>query len=335
MSETTPIQQARQRIAHVAYAAGVWALAGLGVADALDDTALSAEELAGRAGVNADALERALRLVAGFGVFREVSAHTFAHTELSRLLRSDHPQSMLGMTHLVGLTLKLLQLLPETLRSGRPAAAMLAPGGIFEYLSTHPAEARIFDEAMTSKARIDTAAILAAYDFSNLSLIADVGGGRGHFIKAILARQPAARGILFDLPQVLGRGAEVTSERLTVQSGDFFRDPLPAADAYLLMNVIHDWPDAQAASILAAVRRAAPSKARLLVLERLMPEQPEPTDAVAHPAVVADFLMLLYTGGRERTRSQYERLFDAAGFRLSRVISTAVELSVLECRTQA
>jgi hypothetical protein len=304
-------------------------LTNANVPELLGEAPESAGTLAEKAGINPDALRRLLRVLAGYGIFREESPGRFAHTAQSRVLRADHPHSLRGLFRMMTFDAKLLELLPETLRSGRPASALLAPGGIFEYLATHPEEARIFDEGMTSKAHGDVAWLLGTYDFSKFSTIADIGGGRGHLIRAILAAAPSARGILFDLPQVTGATSQ--SDRLTIQAGDFFRDRLPACDAYLLMNVIHDWPDAEASKIFKAVRQAAPSHAKLLLIEVLLPEKSELGELGAFSPVILDARMLYWTGGRERTLSQYENLLGQAGFSVSRVIPSDEHLSVMEC----
>jgi hypothetical protein len=114
------------------------------------------------------------------------------------------------------------------------------------------------------------------------------------------------------------------SARMAVQGGDFFVDAPPSADAYILSNILHDWADRDAETILRSIRRVAPDHAELLVLESLLPEGPE-----AHHAKVLDVIMLTLTGGRERTQREYDALFQAAGFRLDRVVPTAGPVSVL------
>ena len=115
------------------------------------------------------------------------------------------------------------------------------------------------------------------------------------------------------------------SERLRLVSGDFFVDPLPVADAYVLMEIIHDWPDEKAARILAAVRKAAPAHARLVIVEALVSEAPGP-----HFSKTLDIIMLAVTGGRERTPSEYDALLKAAGFHLERIVPTASRYWVVE-----
>jgi len=134
--------------------------------------------------------------------------------------------------------------------------------------------------------------------------------------------------VLFDLPHVVEETASVASERLTRQAGDFFRDALPTCDAYLLMEVLHDWGDAEAVAILRAIRRAAPAHATLLVMEEMVPAEPGPAWAK-----MLDIHMLTLLGGRQRTRQQYAALCDQAGFVLQREIDTGTGISILEVAT--
>ena len=252
-------------------------IADLGVADAVDESPRSVTELAGAIGVHAQALARTLRLLSAYGVFT-MQDGMVSHTAASRLLRSDHPQSLRAFARMLGLQINLeaYRFFRETLRTGRPATEQVCPEGIFAYLADRPDEARIFDDAMTAKAHAQVAGILDAYDFSRFRSIADVGGGRGHLLQAVLRRAPAARGVLFDLPRVIDAAAALASERLSLQPGDFFRDRLPSCDAYMLMDIIHDWDDEKSAGILRAVRAAAPDHAKLLLLETIAPDEDGP-----------------------------------------------------------
>lgn len=299
-------------------------VADLNVADVLGDTAETPAELAGKVGANANALGRVLRLLATRGVFEDLDGK-FRHTAASRLLRTDHPHSMRGLARLGIPTRPFFAAFGHTLRTGRPAVEALEPDGIWAYLARNPTLARIFDEGMTSKANLDIAAILRAYDFSGFGSIADIGGGRGHLIKAVLEAVPGSKGILFDQPHVIDAARSISSGRLALQGGDFCKDPLPVCDAYLLMHVIHNWDDRDSVAILSAVRRAAPSGASVLLMEMLLPETPQP-----HQSVFFDTLMMAYVMGQERRRSHYEALLDAAGLRLERVVPTDSEMAILE-----
>jgi hypothetical protein len=196
------------------------------------------------------------------------------------------------------------------------------PGGFWAYFQGRPEDASVFNEAMVSKANGMIAALLPAFDFSSYPVIADIGGGRGHVLRAILNATPGSRGILFDLPHVLLDVAG--SDRMEACAGDFFKDPLPHANAYILSEVLHDWCDERAVEILRAVRTSAREGAHVLVLEVVLPENPGP-----HPAHVLDIIMLALTGGRERARADHEALMRAGGFRLERIVPTHHPVSVV------
>jgi hypothetical protein len=294
------------------------------VADALDDTPRTAAELAGATGAHPGALRRMLRLLAAHGVFA-ASEDRFAHTGASQLLRADHPYSLRDFVAAFGTARVAEQLgyFDYTLQTGLPAAHKLDPGGFFASLQSDPEAGRLFDAAMTSKARIQIASIVTAYDFSTCGTIADIGGGRGHLLQAVLDAAPRTTGILVDLPRVIERAAAAASDRLTLHAGDFFKAPLPACDTYMIMDVIHDWDDERAAAILSAVRNAASPQTRLLLIEAIIPDVPGPDWSKTLD-------MLVLPGGRQRTRSEHESLLHAAGFRLERVIPTTSDVSILE-----
>jgi hypothetical protein len=208
-------------------------LAEIGVADALGDSPRTATDLAASTGANAGALARALRLVSAYGVFEQCN-DGFAHIPASRLLRTDHPQSMRSFVRWTGAPIdwQSFELLKHSVRTGSPAAELVTPGGAWAYLEQHPEISHIFDEAMTGKAHGQIAGILSTYDFSTFKTVADIGGGRGHLLQAVLDAAPNATGVLFDQPHVVKDLAGTASARFTLQGGDFFKDALPVCDAY-------------------------------------------------------------------------------------------------------
>jgi hypothetical protein len=298
-------------------------VAELGVADHLGDEPMTADALAAATGTNADVLERVLRPLAVAGVFEQRGGR-WAHTDLSRLIRSDHPQSLRAFVRLYGGRQFWFAFgeLGHALRTGKPVVDKFVPGGTWAYLRDHPEVARGFDAAMQSIAGEEFGALLSAFDFTRYGVVADVGGGRGHVLAAVLAAAPAAQGILFDQPAVV---ADLPPQpRMIVKSGDFFSDPLPAADAYILGRVLHNWDDGHAQAILRAIRNVAPAHAELLVLEAMIPDGPEP-----HPSKILDLVMLTFTSGRERTRQDYEVLLAAGGFRLERTVTAGGGTSMI------
>ena len=307
--------------AHIA-ARCLHVIAECGAADAIGDEAATPAEIAAHAGLDADALDRMLRLLAAHGIFVRTADGRYEHTAASRLLRTDEPGSQRSYVRMGGMPAfwDRFTELGQTAREGQGRHHM---ANLVEHFAGHPEEAAIFNAAMVSKSRTVLPAVAAAYDFSAFATIADVGGGRGHLLKLILERTPRARGTLFERAHVIADTEP--APRLELVGGDFFADALPTADLYLLMEVLHDWDDADATRILGAVRRAARPGARVLIVEILVPDTPGP-----HPGKTRDIIMLAVTGGRERTQAQHAALLAAAGFRLTRVLPTASEYSLVE-----
>src|SRR5215469_15441747 len=279
-------------------------VAELGIADAIGDQPQSTEALAKATGTQPHALYRVLRLLASVGIF-EWKDETWHQTEASCFLRSDHPGSLRDYIRMLGLPVfwSAFGDLDHSLRTGESAFAKSHAEGVFRYLAKHPEESRIFDAAMTSKSHRDVAAILPAYDFSQFATIADIAGGRGHLLRAILKSSPKTQGILFDQQHVVAGIAAKEGEKLTVMAGNFFTDAMPQADAYLLMNIIHDWPDAESTKILSGIRREMPAHARVLLIETVVPTTPGP-----HLAKELDIAMMALPGGMERTQEEYASL---------------------------
>jgi len=303
----------------------VHVVADLGVADAIGDEAVSVSELARGCGADADALDRVLRLLVAHGLF-EHRGDAYAHTAASQLLRSDHPMSMRAFASMFGLPAVWgsLTALQHSVRTGAPAVQTIEPAGFWAYPQARPDEAAIFGQAMTAKAAADIAGVVGGYDFGRFATIADIGGGRGHLLRAVLDAVPSAEGILFDLPEVID-SLQIDDTRLTTHAGDFFADGLPAADAYVLMEVIHDWADDECVAILRAIADAAPAGATVLVVESVIDEAE--SDARAQ---TLDIVMLTVTGGRERTAGQLAVLFERAGLRTGAVIATEGAMRIAE-----
>ena len=299
--------------------------AELGVADQIGERPVPVQTLAEACRADAGALERVLRLLASLGIFVRHEGG-YAHSDASRVLRTDAPGSMRAFARLMNLRFvnQAFTRLDHSVQTGEPAARIVDPRGIWGHLRDHPDEAQIFGEAMLAKAAADIPAVLEAYDFRRFGTIADIGGGLGHLLRAILERAAESNGILFDLPEVIGSLPRAT-DRLTPVAGDFFRDALPSADAYILMEVLHDWSDQDCVRILSAIRRAATPGATVTVIEGIV------VDAGDDPRVnTMDVLMLAIPGGGERSVAELETLFVAGGFRLNAVVQTAGAMKVVE-----
>lgn len=325
-SAGSPDTVLRLSFAHAA-ARALHVVAELGVADHLGDDPRDVKALAADLGADPDALHRLLRLLEADGLFVRNATGAWGHTPSSQFLRSDHPASARAFARMAGTAFGWDSFtgLGHSARTGAAGISLLDPAGWTSYLQGHPDEAAVFQDATTSKAHADVVTV-RAHDFSRHTRVVDVGGGRGHLVRGVLAAHERLEGVLFDLPEVAAQAAP--QPRLEVVAGDFFRDALPAGDAYLLMNVLHDWGDAACLRLLEAVAAAGrPSGATVLVLEVLMPEGSAP-----HWGKVLDVVMLAVTGGRERTLQEYGALLAAAGLELVGVSPTATSFSLVEAR---
>jgi O-methyltransferase/methyltransferase family protein len=318
-------------VARVLYVA-----ARLGVADLLSEGPKSAAELAAATGTHAASLERVLRLLACAGVFSQDDARRYALTPLSMPLRSGVARSLRDVIvfQLGEEAYRAWGELIHGVRTGASAFDRAFGAGVWEYRARHPEYGALFDSAMATLAGAHLDAVLAAYPFSAFRHVVDLGGGIGAFLIALLSAHPGMQGVLFDLPHVAEAASEQIAsaglaQRCKVQSGDLFAGLPPGADAYVLSRVIHDWDDAQAGVILGNCRRAMPQGSKVLLLERVLPGAAARSEA-ARSLLISDLTMMVMNGGRERTQDQYRALLAASGLRLSRIVPTATEISVLE-----
>jgi O-methyltransferase domain/Dimerisation domain len=307
------------------------ASAQLGIADALAAGPLTKEELAHRVEAEPDSVARLMRLLISRGVFRRTRDGRFALNALADTLRTDSPTSMHGAALFFGSPQHRANWtrLAEAVRTGEPNPPKVFGKAIFDYLPEDPEWAEIFNNAMTSTSAVLEAAVIAAYDFTDFGVIADIGGGHGRLLSSILNAAPAARGVLFDLPQAVEGAqpvltAQGVADRVTVEGGSFF-ERVPSADAYVMKNVIHDWPDDKAIAILGTIKAAAPPGAKLLLLEMVIPDHDR--EFLGH---YADMEMLVIAGALERSLEQWTDLLRRSGFGLQRVVQTAGPLCVIE-----
>lgn len=300
--------------------------ADLGVADHIAEDGCAVAEVALKTGADPDALGRILRLLSAHGIF-SVDGDAVSHNSASSTLRSDHPQSARDLARMFGLPFfwETFGQLDHSVRTGRPAVEKAHPDGLWAWLSEHPEASAIFNGAMIGKSFGQVAAVVESFDFARFSRIADVGGGRGHLLQAILDKYPTATGLLFELPHVIDEVRGIATDRLQLQAGDFFTDTLPEADSYILMEVIHDWDDEKSVQILSTVRRSAPKGSALLLIEQLMPENPGP-----HWVKMLDLHMMALFAARQRSRGEYDRIAEQCGFEPVRTTDTPAGISVLE-----
>jgi O-methyltransferase domain len=312
----------------------IYVAATLGISDLLKDGAKSIDELAEATESYAPNLYRMLRALASVDVFTEVSPKCFDLTDMAEYLCSDHPKSLrsLGMMLSDKWHWDTWGDVLHVVKTGQaPLQHLYQVENAFEYFQQNPSSGKLFDKAVSGWAKNTHTAITHSYDFSDINTIIDVAGGHGALIAAILNANSHMKGILFDLPHVVAEAKEFLQSagvfhRCETVSGNFFHSVPPDGDAYIISHTIHNWDDEACLSILQSIRKSMPQKSRLLVVEMVMPAGNEP-----HFSKWLDLdMLMMFSGGRERTEPEYHELYRAAGFKLTRIVSTASPTSVIE-----
>ncbi len=294
-------------------------IAKLGVADVLTSTPMDVSEIARRVSAHEPSLYRLLRFLATEGVFAEVEPRRFTETALSNGLRTDAPVTARWLAIMLGS--EQYRSWGDALHSfmtGEPAFDQIYGSGFFDYLAEHPDASGTFDRAMAAGSQGRVADLLS-YDWTGIERVADIGGGNGAALGVVLASNPHLRGVLFDLPTVVVAADEVLRDagvldRCDIVGGDFFTDSLPPADVYVLSQILHDWNDERASAILRNCRRTLADDGRLLLVEGIVPDGPEPDFGK-----LFDLHMLVLVGGKERTESEWRALLAQERFEFRQV----------------
>ncbi|MEW6736393.1 MAG: methyltransferase [Acidobacteriota bacterium] len=311
----------------------VYVAAELGIADLLKNGPKSIDALALATGSHTPSLYRVMRALAGFGIFAEVDQRCFEITPIAQCLTSDAPDSLRALARFCGgISYQLWGNLLHSVKTGETAFQHLFGMGFFDFLM-NPQNAelgRSFGETLIAVWKLYFSSVATAYDFSKAHKVVDVGGNLGLMIESILRAYPDLQGVLFDLPPVVEQAqqrltAVGLADRCQVVGGNFFEAVPSGGDIYLISQVIHDWDDARSIAILQNCRRAISTQGKLLVIEMALEENNQPMFSK-----LTDIMMLVFTGGAERTEAQYRSLFAAAGFELARVIRTNTQVNIME-----
>ncbi len=310
------------------------AAARLRLAEILEEAGpLGAAELAARTGTGADGLGRLLRGLATLGVFVRRPDGRFANNRRSRTLLAAAPISLRDCALYFGSDSqqRAWQGLEQALSNGASAFERVHGMSTWDWFDRHPEEREAFAGAMVGITRLYAAGVAASYPFAEVRRICDVGGGHGDLLAEVLLRHPHLRAVLLDGAGVLATArpflaARGVLERVELAAGSFFEAVPEGCDAYLLKNILHDWDDRRAAEILANCRRAMRPGSRLLVVEALVE-----AGTTRDIGPLSDLqMMVICSGGRERGRADYARLFAAAGLRAGRVVPMPGPMSVIE-----
>ncbi|MBA2731981.1 MAG: methyltransferase [Acidobacteria bacterium] len=308
-------------------------VAKLGIADLLAEKPQTADELAAQTQTHAPSLYRVLRTLASAGVFAEIADQKFELTPIAALLRKGALNSIRDFAVMMDedWIWQAWGALAYSVKTGGVAHEKVQGMSSFEFFQQNKEAGRVFNSAMTNFTRAVLPAVVEAYDFSGVGKLVDIAGGHGLLLAGILKANPQTQGVLFDLPFVIEGAGELlakegVSDRVELAPGDFFESIPAGADAYMMKHIIHDWDNEHSIKILQNVRSAMNENGKILIIEMVVPEGNEPS-----PAKALDLLMLVMEGGRERTRDEYQRLLEASGLRLSRIVPTKSPYSVIEC----
>jgi O-methyltransferase domain len=311
----------------------IYVVAELGIADLLASGPVSSGELARATRTHEPSLYRVLRLLAAVGVFEEDAPRSFRLTALGERLRSDDPACVRSWARLLDTIggVRAFEHILDTVRTGNPGLDTGFGMGWLEFLSQHPENAASFDAAMSERTAAFAPSVAADYDFSEIRTVVDIGGGQGTLLEAILRRHPHLHGVVLESASVAARaeallGASDVADRCEVLAGDFFEQVPDGADCHVMANVLHDWDDARALQILRNCRRSLAAGGKVLIVERLIPDDP----SKAVPTLLSDINMLVLTGGQERTNAEYDKLLTAAGLNIGTVTPVAAPYGVIE-----
>ncbi len=308
-------------------------VAELGIADLIAQEPKTAEDLSKVLGVDSDALYRLLRALASRGIFIEGRDSCFENTSLSEAIRADvtgsvrdyvinvpHDGSMLAWTKLM-----------DVVRTGKASFKDVNGCDYWEYFRRHPDIGERFNKQMTAMTSQITSALVESYDFSQFKTLIDVGGGQGIVLASILGKNPQMRGCLYEQGSAI-EGAKTVLEtrgvlkRCDLIPGDFFESIPESYDAYLLKHVLHDWGDEQSLTILRNCRASIPGHGKLLIIDAVLSR-----DNAPHPAKWKDLhMMVIYQGGRERTKEEFHNLIRESGFELKQVIALPLPDALIE-----
>ncbi|MEU5957807.1 methyltransferase [Streptomyces sp. NPDC047525] len=340
-SERTPAEKMKLRAALIeriggymtAHAIGL--AAELGLADLIKDGVRSSEELAAGTGTHEPSLRRLLRTLAAVGITEEPEPGRFGLTEVGAQLRSDSPDSLRAFSRifchpsLFGAWAGL----GHTVSTGEPAYDHVFGKEFYAHLSEQADLSALFNEAMGEESRIAAGQLAAGYDYSGFRKVVDLGGGDGTLLATVLPGHPGLRGVVFDSASGVAQAPGVlaaagVADRCEVVGGDFFQDIPGDGDLYVIKSVFQDWGDEDSRALLRSVRAQMPESATLLIVGTVLPETASPEFPIMF---FTDLNMLVNTGGRERSESEFRAMLEDTGFAVESVrLGAAGPLSIIE-----
>jgi hypothetical protein len=296
----------------------------LGIFDTLCDGPRSADAIAQALGLDASLTYRLLRALGSLELLNEMPERTFSLTDAGQFLRSDHRETLRGVTLLEEGPehYALWKHLPDMIRDGKQNAFVREFGRMaFDHAAHDAAYEEVFDSAMTSYSSTQAAWVLEAleaYDFSSITHVCDVAGGHGYMLCRLLEKYPHLTGTVLERDSVIADPKRLWAAKLGLaarcryDAGDMFK-AVPSADAYIMKLILHDWNDDECVEILRTQYAAAPAGGRVFIVEHIVPDPTTP-----HFAKLFDIHMMCWGTGRERTEAEYAALLERAGWKYAK-----------------
>ena len=314
-------------------AQAIQATATLRLSDLVQDGPKSVTQLASATGTNEKNLSRLLRVLVALGVFSETEPGLYGPTALSACLHSDDPRSLYHLARMSGggWQWKALGELPYSVSTGLPAFEHVFGKEVWRYFAEDdPVAGELFNRAMTSLAGPADDLLAAAYDFSGVQTLVDVGGGLGGFITTVLKRNPTVKGILFDRPDVIEDARQQLAEaglqdRLELVAGDFLQSVPKGGDLYFMRQILLDWDDEASANILRHCLASMNPGGKILAAERVL--KPGRADLLGK---LIDLVLMVNFFGYTRDETEFRNLFASVGLTMSRIIPTPSVYTLME-----
>ena len=317
---------------------GIWIAKAIGVACELNlaeivgDEKKSIKEIAKQSNTNPSALYRLMRALAGEGIFKETKPKVFVNNSFSNALREGAGNLKNMILHQTSSSnWKLINELKGSVISGTNSAQKLFGTDIFTHLQNNPEKNELYNKAMSETSLLSSVSIVSAYSFKGIDILADIGGGEGMLLCTVLQKNQAIKGVLFDLPHVVATADEMIKafkleDRISVIPGSFFDAKLPEANTYLMKNILHAFEDEVCVQLLESIGKSMIGKGKVLLVETVINN-----DNKAAFGKMLDLQMLIGTeNGKERTEAEFKTIFEAAGFRLNRVVKTVSPFCIVE-----
>ncbi len=307
----------------------IYVAAELGIADLLAEGSKSIEELAQASQSHAPFLYRMMRALASVGIFFETKNQRFELTPMAEYLKEGAMKSF-ALLFNSDWSDKAWGYFLDSVKTGSTAFEMAHGMPVSDWLEKNSGAADVFNEANAIKAAGSHRVIVDAYDFSGIQTLTDVGGGLGVLMAEILMANPLMQGVVADTPAVIQKAKKIIqsrslTDRCEAVACDFFKEIPAGSDGYLMSNILHDWSDEQCHLILRNCHKAMTLESKLIIVEMVVPPGNQPSIAK-----LLDLEMMVTTGGRERTKTEFKSLLESCGFKFARIISTKENICVIE-----